>query len=114
MRAFLSDLDKRSRWLDYLSTHHTMTIEETGLSPEDWVLNEAWGEVRAILAETEQSGAIVPHGYLPLGGGGRALADALALFLGQTFPGEVCHCPAGHHWSPERGYFDCGGVVPEA
>ena len=53
MRAYLSDLDKRSRWLDYLETHHTATIEETGVSPEDWVLNTAWGEARAILAETE-------------------------------------------------------------
>lgn len=53
MRAYLSDLDKRSRWLDYMETHHTATIEETGVSPEDWVLNTAWAEARAILAETE-------------------------------------------------------------
>lgn len=53
MRAYMSDLDKRSRWLDYLSTHYTATVEETGVSPEDWVLNTAWGEARAIMAETE-------------------------------------------------------------
>jgi len=53
MKAYMSDLDKRSRWLDYMETHYTATVEETGVSPEDWVLDTAWGEVRAILAETE-------------------------------------------------------------
>ena len=42
----------------------------------------------------------------------RALADALAGFIGQTFAGEPCRCVQGHHWSPERGYFECNGVAP--
>ena len=112
MKAFLSDPDKRSRWLDHLSTHYTATIEETGLSPEDWVLNTAWGEARAILAVTEPDGCGTHQRLTWLGDWSADMAESVALFLGQAFPGEQCHCAAGHHWSPERGYFDCGGIVP--
>ena len=53
MRAFLSDPDKRSRWLEYMKTHYTATVEETGVTPEDWVLNMALAEARTILADAE-------------------------------------------------------------
>ena len=52
-RAYMSDRDARDRWLSCMETHYTATVEETGVTPEDWVLNTAWAEARAILAETE-------------------------------------------------------------
>ena len=55
MRARMSDPDKRERWLSYMETHYTATVEETGVTPEDWVLNTAWGEARSILADAEPS-----------------------------------------------------------
>ena len=55
MRARMSDPDKRERWLSYMETHYTATVEETGVTPEDWVLNTAWGEARSILADVEPS-----------------------------------------------------------
>ena len=117
MKAFLSDRTSRD--------------ERT---PDAWTMGDlgvAWNaerEARAILAVTEPGpynylespGALDMHAhtwdYYPHGHGLKetraALADALALFIGQTFPGEQCHCAQGHHWSSERGYFDCGGIVP--
>ena len=67
MRPRMSDLDKRERWLDYLSTHHTATIEETGVTPEDWVLNTAWGEARSILADAEPRQEQGMSGHWPCG-----------------------------------------------
>ena len=83
MRAYMSDLDKRSRWLDYLETHHTATIKETGVSPEDWVLNTAWGEARAILAETEPQGCGSYQRLTWLGDWSGDVAEALAAFVGE-------------------------------
>jgi len=53
MRARMSDPDKRERWLSYMETHYTATVEETGVTPEDWVLNMALAEARSILADVE-------------------------------------------------------------
>jgi hypothetical protein len=68
MRARMSDPDKRERWLSYMETHYTATVEETGVTPEDWVLNMAWGEARSILADVERMPAPEDGGsavYLP-------------------------------------------------
>ena len=93
MRARMSDPDKRERWLSYMETHYTATVEETGVTPEDWVLNMACGEARSILADVEDR-AMGMAGHRPtrgdMGAAGCALRDCLAVFIGQTFPGEVC------------------------
>ena len=101
MKAFLSDRTSRD--------------ERT---PDAWTMGDlgvAWNaerEARAILAVTEPDGCGTHQRLTWLGDWSADMAESVALFLGQAFPGEQCHCAAGHHWSPERGYFDCGGIVP--
>ena len=81
----------------------------------------ALDEARAILAENEahgpefgclwpnepgrqvMRGACLPYAERHI------LADALRAFVG-----EPCGCAGGMHWSLERGYFHCNGIVPEA
>ena len=71
------------------------------------MLELAEREARAILAETEPEiigntgfGLDIPHS--------RALAEAL-----EAFVGPPCRCAGGSHWSPERGYYHCNGILSE-
>jgi hypothetical protein len=99
----------------YMSDKTRGTHTQRGYAPPSWAGDKAIAEARAILADVEDR-AMGMASHRPtrgdMGAAGCALRDCLALFLGQTFPGEVCRCAQGRHWSPERGYFDCGGIVP--
>jgi hypothetical protein len=122
-RAFLSDRSGRAitRFVSHVHALGPLADPHnyaycTLLEQRDVAAAES--EARAILAETEgrpyevERPVMIGFDVYPFETEIMAgLAESLALFLGQTFAGEPCRCAQGHHWSPERGYFDCGGVV---
>jgi hypothetical protein len=124
MHAYISDRERRAdiNWFDSQLTP-TVGLGQFcqdefpggGFQAEDIWHAAALREAHVILAEThpiarlEDSTVELPLAACPAQSEPFLCAiEALAAFVG-----DPCQCAGGIHWSAERGYWHCNGILPE-
>jgi hypothetical protein len=123
MRAYISSNYHRAAFHCDVKAPGSLKFKPYPCGHNDSILigasaDAAFREARAILADTETT---YPERFQCYDLRGRyegpnsalvveaaALAEALEAFIG-----EPCQCAGGIHWSAERGYYHCNGILPE-